>query len=428
MITLKGLGGISALLANFAGVRYVAAAIVGSAAIGAAASSRNRNGTTTVVNQPPPQTDAEAEAERLRLAELRRQNQIAEQLLPGQLALIDQQRRLIDFQIANQGAMDEYQRQQLRLAQLQIDQQIADAAMQQELRPQQLEFLHNQNQLAIQQIASLTETTAAQREQNKYILDEMRDRARRLEARNAAYSPEEEAQAAAEEARRAARMSALSEEAANIQLENLKRGNKPTDEQLANINESIDAAQAYGESDIKRFLLETTRQINEETAQAAGLRATDAPVVRLSERAGEEAARAQGQLTNKLAETRATARLNYPLAANKLESDIAGSVQSLAQGASQFQQELRLSAANNRTQAFALPASVGFAMPQSGPAANLSFMNPGSASYNPGAFNANFSRGGGTQTTTSTSPLNLGQIAGGVGSLMTGYSRLFAGS
>jgi hypothetical protein len=269
----------------------------------------------------------------------------------------------------------------------------------------------------------LRETTGFQREQNKYILEEMRDRARRLEARNAAYSPEEEAQAAAEEARRAARMGAMSEEAAKIQLENLKRGNKPTDEQLANINESIDAAQKYGESDINRHLQETLRTITEEVAQASGMRASDTPNLRLSERAGEEASRAQGDLTTKLAETRATARLNYPLAANKLESDIASSVASHAQGAANFSSELRLAAANNRAQAFGLPSSVSFAMPQSSPSPSLNFMTPMSgAGYNPNAFGYLQPGGSGGSSTSGSAPPNYGQIASGIGGLMSGIA------
>jgi hypothetical protein len=258
----------------------------------------------------------------------------------------------------------------------------------------------------------------------------MQDRARRLEARNRLYSPEEEAQAAADEARRASRLSALGEEAANIQLENLKRGTKPTDEQLANINEAYDASQKQGESDISRFLTQTLRQINEETAQASGLLPTDTPVSRLSERAGEEAARAQGDLTTNIAGARATARLNYPLAASKLSGDQAATVQDLSQKAAAFKDELRLSAANNRSLAFQLPSSIGFAMPQSGASPNLGFMSPGSTGYNPNAYNFNFNRGGGTSTTTSTKPISLaevGQFAGGVGSMMAGYGRLFPG-
>lgn len=410
------------------GLCQVTAALVGTAVVGAYSASRSGR-TSTTTTTPPPMTDAEREAEQLRLAELRRQNDIAERMLPNQTALIEQQRQLIQYQMDHQHDMDALHAQQLRLAELQVQQQISDAALQEQLRPQQLEFLHNSNQLALQQIASLTETTGFQREQNRFILAQMQDTARRTAARNAAYSPEEEAQAAAEEARRATRMGAISEQAANIQLENLRRGTKPTDEQLANINEAYDASQRTGESDIRQFLLDTQHQINNETSQAAGLRPTDTPVVRLSERAGEEAARQQGQLTRSVEGGRATARLNYPLAASQLAGNQAATLQNLTGTAADFQSRLRMAAAANRDQAFQSPGSASFAMPQSGPSPNLAFMSPGSPGYNPNSFNLNFFRGGGT--TTQTGPFNMqqaGQFAGGVGSLMSGYARLYGGS
>lgn len=388
---------------------------------------------TTVVNTPPPPTPAEIEAERIRLEELRRQNDIAAALLPGQLDLINYQRQLLQNQIDNLPNLTAMQNQEMDLRRLQIQSEIENQAMQKELRPQQLAFLQAQNRLAMQQIEFASESQGFQREQNKFILAEYQDRAKRLDARNKAYSPEEEATAAAEEARRASRMGALSEEAAKIQLENLKRGNKPTEEQLANINEAYDAAQAQGESDINSFLKNTLRQVQEETALASGLRATDAPIVRLSERAGEEAARAQGDLTSKVTQGRAQARLDYPLAANGLQSNMAATAQGLAQGASEFQSQLAMQANANRQQAFNMPSSIGFAMPQSTFAAGSAsqFANPGNSGINPNpnanAFNFNFNRGGGTQTTVGTSSATAGQnigtagaVAGGVGTLMLG--------
>jgi len=375
---------------------------------------------TTVVNTPPPKTPEEIEADRIRLEEMRRQNELLAQLMPGQLANIQLQNKLIEAQLANLPNLQEYQRQQLVLAQAQLANAIAEEAMRKELHPHQLKLLQSQAALALEQADALKETTLFQREANKLILEDLRDRALRLEARRKFYSPEEEARAAAEEARRAERMGAMSEEFAKIQLEAARRGTKPTEEQLANINESIDAAQAQGESDIKRFLQETLRQINEETAQAAGLRPTDTPVVRLSERAGEEAARAQGDLASKMAETRATARLNYPLAANKLESDIASQGMRLTAGASSFQQELRERAMANRDATFGITPSLGFSMPQTAPSGPAAMMP---LNLNPSAFGFNFFRGGGTQTTNANQSLmqalgggqGIGQMASGIG-------------
>jgi hypothetical protein len=382
---------------------------------------------TSVTNTPAPQTPEQREADRLRLLEMQRQNTIAEQMLPGQLALIEQQRQILQYQIDHQDDLDEIHNSQLELAKLQIQQQISDAAMQQQLQPLQLQFLQNQNQLAIEQMSMMKETMGFQKEQNKYILESLQDQSRRLAARNAAYSPEEEAKAAAEEARRASRMGALSEQAAKIQLENLKRGTKPTEEQLANINEAYDAAQKSGESDINRFLVQTQRTIQEEIAQASGLRPTDAPMVRLSERAGEEAARAQGDLTTSIEGQRATARLNYPLAASQMAGNQAATLQGLTANAANFQSELRLAANANRQQAFSLPGSIGFATPQAGPSPNLGFMNSGAGGYNPGAFGMNIGvPQGGTQTTTNHPGAmewvnTIGNLASGTGRAMQAW-------
>lgn len=382
--------------------------------------------TTTVTNTPAALTPVQEEQQRLMLEELRRQNDLAAQLMPNQQLLIDQQRQVLQYQIDHQGDMDALHSDQLRLANLQIQQQINDAAMQEQLRPEQLSYLHNSNQLALQQIDSLKQTTAFQSEQNKYIIDGLRDQAARIAARNKFYSPEEEAQAAADEARRSSRMSAISEEAANIQLKNLKQGTKPTEEQLANINEAYDATQARGESDISRYLKETLRTINDEAAQSAGLRSTDTPMLRLSERAGEEAARAQGNLTETVAGGRATARLNYPLAASQLAGNQAAALQTITGNAVNFQDQLRLQAATNRGQAFGVPQnSIGFAMPQSGPSANLSFMNPvGAAGYNPGAYGMNFAQFN-TNPSSQTSSRNITgpEWLTSIGNLTSGMGR-----
>lgn len=375
----------------------------------------------TVVNQPPPQTANEAEAERLRLEEMRRQNDIAAAMLPGQLDLIQAQRDLIQYQLDNRDTMDEIQNQELELRRVQLQAAIQDSAMQEELRPEQLAYLRNQNALATEQVSAMRETTGFQREQNKYILEQLRDQSARIAARNAALPPEEEAAAAAEEFRRAQRMGGMSEEFAKIQLEAAKRGSKPTDEQLANINEAMDAAQAQGESDISRYLKETLRTINEETAQAAGLRSTDTPMLRLSERAGEEAARAQGDLTSKISENRALARLNYPLAESRFVADTAARGQDLAAGAANFNNELRANAAQNRALAFNLPGSSSFVMPQQSATPSLNFMNPASLQTNPNAFQYQMGNWGPTTTTTNrrdslmSSMGGIGQMASGVG-------------
>ncbi len=222
-------------------------------------------------------------------------------------------------------------------------------------------------------------------------------------------------------------MGALSEEAANIQLEALKRNGKPTDEQAAFLNQAYDAAQKTGESDISRYLQETLRTITEQTANASGMRATDTPILRLSERAGEEAARAQGDLATDIAGKKAAAMVSAGMGLQQLQGAGAANLQQLAGSQAQaYNQVLAAQATQNRNTAFNMPSPVGFAMPQSG-ASNLSFMNPaGQVQLNPNSLGlqVGISHQGGTQTTngrTSNWGVNLadaGKFASGVGSMI----------
>lgn len=387
---------------------------------------------TTVVNTPAPRSAEEIQADQLRLAEMQRQNDLAAALLPNQQALIEQQSRLIQYQMDHQGDLDAYNAQQLKLAQLQVQNQIRDAAMQEQLAPMQLDFLKNQNQLAIQQMQSLTKTTQFQDKANEYTLAQMADADARLKARQANYSPEQEAADAEKERLRQQHLAEVNAEAADIQLENLKRGTKPTAEQEAFINQVYSGMQTAGETSIRRALTDTLQQINTEAAQASGLRPTDTPISRLSERAGIDANRGIEQLTAQTQSAKAQAMLNYPLAASQMTGNLANALQSGTQFATNYQQQLQQQAIANRNQAFNMPQSVGFATPQSlfggGQGANLSFMNPtGQVNLNPNSLGLQVGishQGGTTQTDQSTSSSGFGSIIGGLGGLATGAGNL----
>ncbi|HLC08971.1 MAG TPA: tail fiber domain-containing protein [Methyloceanibacter sp.] len=245
----------------------------------------------------------------------------------------------------------------------------------------------------------------------QYLEDLKAEREARI---STGITPEQRALADKESFERSQRMAAVEEELTNLQLEQIKSGGRPTEEQIASINAATGAAQKAGEADIERFRTDTLRQINEEVASASGLRPTDTPIVRLSERAGEESARQQGILTSKLAETNAMARLNFPLASAKLTSDIATGQQSLALAGQQFQQQLTQRAQDNRFRLFAANPTNQF-------------------SINPSSFSASLAqeRLGARTTTTSVDKdfglSDLGSLAGGIGGLMRG-AALFSGS
>ena len=240
----------------------------------------------------------------------------------------------------------------------------------------------------------------------EYIIDYQARQKARTEA---GMTPEAAAKDEVERIARDKRMGKISEDLANLQLEAVKNAGKPTPEQITSIDAATGAAQRTGEADIERFRTATLRQINEEVASASGLRPTDTPILRLSERAGEESARQQGQLTSKLAETNATARLNFPLASAKLTSDIAGQQQSLAEASRQFSEQLNMRAQDNRLRLFA-----GGSQPQ---VSSVGF----------GASMANERFRGASTTTNTEKGMGLGDwvgIAGGIGGLMRSDRRL----
>ena len=227
-------------------------------------------------------------------------------------------------------------------------------------------------------------------------------------ARTAAgITPDQIAADEVENIARNKRLGKVSEELANLQLEAVRNAGKPTAEQISSIDAATGAAQKTGEADIERFRTATLRQINEEVASASGLRPGDTPILRLSERAGEESARQQGILTSKMAETNATARLNFPLASATLTSNIAGQQQSLAEASRQFSESLSMRAQDNRFRLF-----------QGGQAPPISPVGFGASLAGERSRNA-------TTTSSTENALSLGQIgsaAGGIGGLLEGGS------
>lgn len=235
---------------------------------------------------------------------------------------------------------------------------------------------------------------------DQYITDYTATQAARTKA---GITPDQIAQDEVDRIGRDKRLGKVSEELANLQLEAVKNAGKPTPEQIASIDAATGAAQKTGESDIERFRTATLRQINEEVASASGMRGTDTPILRLSERAGEEAARQQGQLTSRMAETNATARLNFPLASAKLTTDIAGQQQGLAEASRQFTESLNQRAQENRYRMFAGGSS------------------PQISSVGFGASMANERLGAASRTTESEKGFDMGQagsLAGGIGGIM----------
>jgi len=212
-------------------------------------------------------------------------------------------------------------------------------------------------------------------------------------------------------ATRADRMAEISSELAEMQLETAKRGGAATPEQIGLIDQATSAAQATGEANIDRFRTETLRRINEEVASASGLRPTDTPIVRLSERAGEESARQQGILTSNLAGANASARLNFPLAAASMTSAIAGSQQQIDQAAESFSATLTQRAQDNRYRLFAANPVNQFAVSSLGFGSALAGQRAAAS---------------GRTVENELGLMDYAKAAGGVGQLIGGSGQLFS--
>lgn len=171
---------------------------------------------------------------------------------------------------------------------------------------------------------------------------------------------------------RALELGPIQDELLQLELENIKRGGAATPTQIELIGQATELGIKSGESDIARFQQEATERIAQELAPALGLRPTDTPVLDRASRIAEEAVRQQGQLVTGLRQAEATAKLNFPLAAQQIQSSQTQFQQQLAEATSQFQGQLRNTAFLNRLrlseapQQFGLGLATGVSVPSLG--------------------------------------------------------------
>ena len=171
---------------------------------------------------------------------------------------------------------------------------------------------------------------------------------------------------------RALELGPIQDELLQLELENIKRGGAATPTQIELIGQATELGIEAGESDIAKFQKDATERIAQELAPALGLRPTDTPVIDRASRIAEEAVRQQGQLVTGLRQAEATAKLNFPLAAQQLQSAQTQFQQNLAQSTQEFQGQLRNNAFLNRLrlsegpQRFGLGLATGVSVPSLG--------------------------------------------------------------
>ena len=210
---------------------------------------------------------------------------------------------------------------------------------------------------------------------------------------------------------RAIRLGPLEEELANLQLDAIKNPGA-NDEQIALIEEAIQAAQISGEADIDRITDDALRQVRDVLAPSRGLRPTDSPIIDRGAEIAKRGIDLKGDLVKRLAETSASAKLNFPLNVAGFVAGAAGGAGALTEATQQFQQQLTNSAFLNRISAINTTGGLGLGLASIGVNSSGLFGDRGS-------------------TTTTSSDLGLpgiGSILSGVGSLAPFFSPAGAGA
>jgi hypothetical protein len=161
-------------------------------------------------------------------------------------------------------------------------------------------------------------------------------------------TPEERAQFEEQQFERSIEFARMSDELLKTEFERIQSGGAATPEQKRLIGESVTNAIGLGESDIKRFQEQGINLIASELAPSLGLRKGDTPLIDRGGEIAEEGARQQGQLVRNLRGIQAREELGFPLQAGQVLSAQTQAQQGLSMAATDFQQQLRQQAFNNR--------------------------------------------------------------------------------
>lgn len=212
---------------------------------------------------------------------------------------------------------------------------------------------------------------------------------------------------------RAIRLGPLEEKLVQLQLDAIENPGA-NDKQIAQIEEAIQAAQISGEADITRFTSDALTQVKDVLAPRRGLRPTDTPIIDRGKEIAKRGIDLKGDLTKKLAEIGATAKLNFPLAVSQFQAGAAGFGAQVSEAAQQFQQQLTNSAFINRLNLTNLVSGGGLGLASIGVNASGLFGDRGSTT-------TTTKRGG-------SSIGGIGSILSGVGSLAPFFSPAGAGA
>lgn len=279
---------------------------------------------------------------------------------------------------------------------------------------QELDLIGLNSEIARKQLSSLDQIQPFQQQLLDLSLADLRRQGTNSAAMDAAVSPEQQAAAYKADFERSQRLGPAQDELMQLQLDQLRRGGAATPEQVASIKAATDAGIASGSADIDASTQRGIGMIGDELANSRGLRLSDSPIGSEAALLAREGVVQKGSLIKGMESAGATARLNFPLAAQQVQSGIASNQQQLATAAQQFQAGLRNQAFQNRLALTGQAQSGGI---------GLASINDGGRAL--GALQANrFANTSSTQN-MQTNPGFL-QVAGGLGQFASGIGALSA--
>lgn len=203
-------------------------------------------------------------------------------------------------------------------------------------------------ELAKKQLANVDALAPFQQELITSALKNLNSQNALDDAISGAVTPEQQAAAYKAEFERAQRLGPIQDELLQMQLDDLRRGGAATPEQEARIKAAADAGIEAGSADIDASTGRGIGLIADELANARGLRLSDSPIKGEAAFLAREGEIQKGSLVKNLRAGEAAARLNFPLAAQQIQSGINLNQQSITAAAAQFNADLRQRAYQNR--------------------------------------------------------------------------------
>jgi len=275
----------------------------------------------------------------------------------------------------------------------------------------ELALIKLNKELATRQLANYDQLAPYQQKLLELSLGDLDQQLQLNKAIGSAITPEQQAELYKSEFERAKKLGPVQDELLNLQLEQLRTGGAATPEQKARIASATDAAITAGTADIDIGTQRGIGLIADELANSRGLRLSDSPIGSEAALLAREGLAQKGSLTKNLRAAQASSELNYPLAVQNLTSGINLNQQNTNNAVSNFQQQVRQQAYQNRLALTGQTSSTGL---------GLSSVN----GVGLGALNALSSNRMANSSQTQTTSGGGGMGLSGVGSLLGGVASV----